>query len=82
MAAQVLRCVGCDGEFVALRSDRRWCSDACRVATSRRKAAPLVWPSDYERAEAAIVRQVSARLTNPEDALLRIVRAWPASVAA
>jgi hypothetical protein len=43
----------------------------------RRRLLAAVWPSDFETAEEALVRLVTAGREDPAEALLRIVSAWP-----
>ena len=68
MAAQVLVCQNdlCGREFTALRSDRKWCSDGCRKATTRAQIA-ATWPPAHE---GLVLEEIAAGRLSPEAGIL------------
>lgn len=70
-------CAGCGRDFEPSRSDATYCLPACRQRAYRKRAP---WPEGFERAERALIAQLKARRSDPEDALDRIVRAWKVAV--
>ena len=70
MAAFVLRCDGSDELFVAQRSHRQWCSEACGRRTKRARNAIGATVPEYEP---LILREVAAGRLLPEDGILWIL---------
>lgn len=58
-----MRCVKCNNDFVAKRSDARFCSPACRVNASRDKDEVLI---DNSRFEAKSVADLLPEKKSPE----------------